>query len=50
MRRADGGINMATEKVTIERIDHGVIPSNDLGRAHRFWGTSWAGRSIISPT
>ncbi len=26
------------EKVTIERIDHGVIPSNDLGRAHRFWG------------
>jgi catechol 2,3-dioxygenase-like lactoylglutathione lyase family enzyme len=24
-------------KVTIERIDHGVVPSNDLGRAHRFW-------------
>jgi catechol 2,3-dioxygenase-like lactoylglutathione lyase family enzyme len=22
---------------TIERIDHGVAPSNDLGRAHRFW-------------
>jgi extradiol dioxygenase family protein len=27
-----------TQTVTIERIDHGVIPSNDLGRAHRFWG------------
>ena len=27
----------STEKVTIERIDHGVVPSNDLGRAHRFW-------------
>lgn len=26
------------EKVTIDRIDHGVVPSNDLGRAHRFWG------------
>jgi extradiol dioxygenase family protein len=34
---------MATEKVTIERIDHGVIPSNDLGRAHRFWGTFMGG-------
>ena len=32
-----------TEKVTIERIDHGVIPSNDLGRAHRFWGTFMGG-------
>lgn len=29
---------MATDgKTTIERIDHGVVPSNDLGRAHRFW-------------
>jgi len=26
-----------TDKPTIERIDHGVVPSNDLGRAHRFW-------------
>jgi catechol 2,3-dioxygenase-like lactoylglutathione lyase family enzyme len=25
-------------KPTVERIDHGVVPSNDLGRAHRFWG------------
>jgi catechol 2,3-dioxygenase-like lactoylglutathione lyase family enzyme len=24
---------------TIERIDHGVVPSNDLGRAHRFYST-----------
>ena len=32
-----------TETVTIERIDHGVIPSNDLGRAHRFWGTFMGG-------
>src|SRR5574341_1792337 len=23
--------------VTLERIDHGVLPSNDLGRAYRFW-------------
>jgi len=22
---------------------NGVIPSNDLGRAHRFWERSWAG-------
>jgi catechol 2,3-dioxygenase-like lactoylglutathione lyase family enzyme len=29
----------APAKPTIERIDHGVVPSNDLGRAHRFWGT-----------
>ena len=36
---------MANETVTIERIDHGVIPSNDLGRAHRFWGT-FMGREI----
>jgi catechol 2,3-dioxygenase-like lactoylglutathione lyase family enzyme len=34
---------MATEKATIERIDHGVIPSNDLGRAHRFWGSFMGG-------
>ena len=28
---------------TIERIDHGVVPSNDLGRAHRFWGSFMGG-------
>src|SRR5215475_12905124 len=31
----NGGINMITKTVTIERVDHGVVPSNDLGRAHR---------------
>src|ERR1051325_3687062 len=30
-------------KATIERIDHGVIPSSDLGRAHRFWSTFMGG-------
>lgn len=34
---------MANDKVTIERIDHGVVPSNDLGRAHRFWGSFMGG-------
>lgn len=28
---------MTTEPITIERIDHGVLPANDLGRAFRFW-------------
>src|SRR5438046_6337371 len=30
-------------KPTIERIDHGVLPSNDLGRAHRFYATFMGG-------
>jgi len=30
-------------KPTIDRIDHGVIPSNDLGRAHRFYGSFMGG-------
>jgi catechol 2,3-dioxygenase-like lactoylglutathione lyase family enzyme len=29
--------------ITIERIDHGVLPSNDLGRAHRFWSDFMGG-------
>src|ERR1044071_8870827 len=33
----------ATDKITIERIDHGVVPSNDLGRAHRFYGSFMGG-------
>jgi len=33
----------ANGKPTIERIDHGVIPSNDLGRSHRFYGTFMGG-------
>ncbi|HKY08590.1 MAG TPA: VOC family protein [Candidatus Binatia bacterium] len=32
-----------TGRPTIDRIDHGVIPSNDLGRAHRFYGTFMGG-------
>jgi catechol 2,3-dioxygenase-like lactoylglutathione lyase family enzyme len=27
----------STDSITLERIDHGVVPSNDLGRAFRFW-------------
>ncbi len=30
-------------KATIDRIDHGVVPSNDLGRAHRFYSTFMGG-------
>jgi hypothetical protein len=30
--------------VTLERIDHGVLPSNDLGRAFRFWSTFMGAR------
>lgn len=29
---------VAAPDVTIARIDHGVVPSNDLGRSYRFWG------------
>ncbi|HMF46992.1 MAG TPA: VOC family protein [Candidatus Saccharimonadales bacterium] len=32
-----------SDKPTIDRIDHGVIPSNDLGRAHRFYGSFMGG-------
>jgi hypothetical protein len=28
-----------TTSVALERIDHGVLPSNDLGRPFRFWST-----------
>ena len=34
---------------TIERIDHGVLPSNDLGRAYRFWSKIMGGE-IDHPT
>jgi catechol 2,3-dioxygenase-like lactoylglutathione lyase family enzyme len=30
--------------VSLERIDHGVLPSNDLGRAFRFWSTFMGAR------
>src|SRR5512132_2194817 len=37
---------MSTENsvVSLERIDHGVLPSNDLGRAFRFWSTFMGAR------
>ena len=36
-----GGEKMSTNNssVTIECIDHGVLPANDLGRAFRFWSS-----------
>jgi len=34
---------MENGKATIDRIDHGVLPSNDLGRAHRFYSTFLGG-------
>ena len=34
---------MENDKPTIDRIDHGVVPSNDLGRAHRFYSTFMGG-------
>lgn len=34
----------STETITLERIDHGVLPSNDLGRAFRFWSTFMGAR------
>ena len=30
--------------ITLERIDHGVLPSNDLGRAFRFWSNFMGAR------
>jgi hypothetical protein len=30
--------------VAIERIDHGVLPANDLGRAFRFWSSFMGAR------
>jgi catechol 2,3-dioxygenase-like lactoylglutathione lyase family enzyme len=30
--------------VSLERIDHGVLPSNDLGRSFRFWSTFMGAR------
>ena len=32
-----GKITTNQPSITIERIDHGVLPANDLGRAFRFW-------------
>jgi YD repeat-containing protein len=34
----------ANPAVTLKRIDHGVLPSNDLGRAFRFWSSFMGAR------
>ncbi|HVO93010.1 MAG TPA: VOC family protein [Terriglobales bacterium] len=35
---------MTTHPIMIERIDHGVLPANDLGRAFRFWASFMGAR------
>src|SRR5262245_58862301 len=44
--RHEGVIRMSIENdaVSLERIDHGVLPSNDLGRAFRFWSSFMGAR------
>jgi len=37
-------MSSANPAVTVERIDHGVLPSNDLGRAFRFWSSFMGAR------
>ena len=37
-------MSIETSVVSLERIDHGVLPSNDLGRSFRFWSTFMGGR------
>jgi catechol 2,3-dioxygenase-like lactoylglutathione lyase family enzyme len=34
----------STDTIALERIDHGVLPSNDLGRAFRFWSSFMGAR------
>src|SRR6266508_1632499 len=34
----------SSNKITLERIDHGVLPSNDLGRGFRFWSAFMGAR------
>jgi glyoxalase/bleomycin resistance protein/dioxygenase superfamily protein len=33
-----------TDTIVLERIDHGVLPSNDLGRAFQFWSSFMGAR------
>jgi hypothetical protein len=33
-----------SSQILLERIDHGVLPSNDLGRAFRFWSGFMGGQ------
>lgn len=37
-------MSSANPTVSLERIDHGVLPSNDLGRAFRFWSSFMGAR------
>jgi YD repeat-containing protein len=37
-------MSSAHSAVSLERIDHGVLPSNDLGRAFRFWSSFMGAR------
>ena len=37
-------MSIENRTVSLERIDHGVLPSNDLGRAFRFWSTFMGAR------
>ncbi len=37
MNLTGGKMTTNQPSITIERIDHGVLPANDLGRAFRFW-------------
>jgi catechol 2,3-dioxygenase-like lactoylglutathione lyase family enzyme len=37
-------MSSAHPAVSLERIDHGVLPSNDLGRAFRFWSSFMGAR------
>ena len=37
-------MSIENSAVSLERIDHGVLPSNDLGRAFRFWSTFMGAR------
>jgi hypothetical protein len=37
-------MSIESSAVSLERIDHGVLPSNDLGRAFRFWSTFMGAR------
>jgi catechol 2,3-dioxygenase-like lactoylglutathione lyase family enzyme len=38
------GMSIENSIISLERIDHGVLPSNDLGQAFRFWSTFMGAR------
>jgi len=41
-------MSIENDAVSLERIDHGVLPSNDLGRAFAFGRLSWERGSIFT--